>query len=197
MKYVSKKDPNIVAAFDFEDTKCATTRLIYLTGEKAGKSFVVSNSTLKRYWKQVETEEVVEPQPNPLNIDFEQVSKPYKPDVKPRYIPKPQSVIEYEERKHIRSRASFDFPHDYEEFADLLSKTNVVIKKVNTGYISLHDNSKIKLQKNIAILASQELGEKFVAKGFQSKPCIEKGTPFRLDICNEEEYKLMWEIFNE
>lgn len=189
MKYQSKKDPTIEAAFDFEDEKCKTTRLIYLTGEKRGTSFVIANTTLKRYWTPITD--------NPLHIDVEQVNKPYKPDVTPHYIPKPQSVIEYEERK-MKKLADFDYIKDYDEFADELAKRNVVIKKVNAGYISLSDNTKIKiLGKGIGILASEDWAEKFSKNGFIARPCIEKGTPFRFDICTEEDYLKMWDVFSE
>lgn len=201
MKYQSKKDPTITAAFDFENEKFKTTRLIYLTGPKEGQSFEISNSTLKRWWKKLESEpetvqpeEVVEAQPNPLNIDFEQVNTPYPEPKEKKYIPKPQSVIEYEERKHLRSRASFEYPKDYEALADVFAEYNIKMKKVNRGYISLPDNSKIKiLAVGVGILASDELAEKFVANGFQAKPCIEKGTPFRFDVKNAEEYAKMLE----
>ena len=49
MKYRSKKDPAIIAAFDFENEKCRTTTLIYLTGPKPGYSFTITNSTLSKY----------------------------------------------------------------------------------------------------------------------------------------------------
>ncbi|MBR4377283.1 MAG: hypothetical protein IKP50_00125 [Bacilli bacterium] len=204
MKYQSKKDPTITAAFDFENEKFKTTRLIYLTGSKEGQSFEISNSTLKRWWKKLESEEVeqnevqkeevVETVENPLNIDFEKLAEPYHPEVTPHYIPKPQSVIEYEEKKHKRVKADFDYPKDYETLANLFAERNIKMKKVNRGYISLPDNSKIKiLVVGIGILASDELAEKFVAKGFQAKPCIEKGTPFRFDVKNAEEYTKMLE----
>lgn len=197
MKYESKKDPTIIAAYDFENEKFKTTRLIYLTGPKAGQSFEVSNSTLKRWWRklkddEVQTEKVVETPSNPLNIDFEQVNQPYHPNVTPHYIPKPQAVIEYEESKK-RKVASFDFPNDYDTLANMMAERNVVMKKVNRGYISLPDNSKIKiLTMGIGILASTELAEKFIARGFQAKACIEKGTPFRFDVKNADEYEKMW-----
>lgn len=204
MKYQSKKDPSIIAAFDFEHEKFKTTRLIYLTGPKEGQSFEISNSTLKRWWKkleneeveqnEVQTEEVVEAQPNPLNIDFEQVNTPYPEPKEKKYIPKPQAVIEYEEKKHKRVKADFDYPKDYETLADLFVENNIKMKKVNRGYISLPDSSKIKLLSvGIGILASTELAEKFTARGFQAKPCIEKGTPFRFDVKNAEEYSKMLE----
>jgi len=196
MIYKSKKDPEITAAFDFEDEKCATTRLIYLTGEKKGKSFVVSNSTLKRWWTPVEDKKEND---NPLNLDFEQINKPYKPDVTPHYIPKPQSVIEYEEKKSPKKRvASFTMPTDYEQFADILAERNVAIKKVNSGYISLMDNSKLKLLKTgIGVLASNDVAERIVKKGIQARPCIEKGTPFRFDINSAEEYEWLLEALSE
>lgn len=190
MIYTSKKDPKVTASFDFEDTKCNTTRLIYLTGEKAGTSFVVSNSTLKRWWTKESS--------SPIEVDMEEVNKPYKPDVTPHYIPKPQSVIEYEENKRVKNKVDFTMPSSYEEFGDLLAEKGVIIKKVNSGYISLPDSTKIKLLRtSIGILASTEIAERFVKRGFKSKPCIEKGTPFRFDITTQKEYDMMLEALSE
>ena len=197
MKYQSKKDPSIYAAFDFEDPKFHTTRMIYLTGDNKGKSFEVTNSTLKRWWRKVAEEDVtseVKEEPkqvdeNPLNIDYDKVNEPYKPDVTPHYIPKPQSVIEYEQSKSKKAKLDFELPKDYEEFADLLSQHNVHMARVNSGYISMTDKSKLKLlTKGIGVLASSDLGIELAKHGMTSKPCVEKGTPFRFDVTTEANF---------
>jgi hypothetical protein len=196
MTYESKKDPTVTAAFDFEDTKCNTTRLIYLTGDKAGQSFVVSNSTLKRWWRKIKTEEKVieKTDDNPLGLDFEQINTPYPEPKEQKYIPKPQSVIEYEESKK-RNKCTFALPKDYDEFANILADKNIALKKVNKGYISLSDNSKLKLLTNgIGVLASNELGEQLTLKGMKCRECIEKGTPFRFDIKDESMYNEMYNV---
>lgn len=191
MMYQSKKDPSIEAAFDFQNEKTKTIRMIYLTGEKAGYSFDIEPSTLKRWWKKMDTTEQEE--------DTARINAPYHPDVTPHYIEKPESVKRYEEEKALRRKgkrvAQFEGPKDYEQFADWLGESNVELKRVNSGYISLPDNSKLKiLTSGIGILASQELGEKFIEKGFTARSCIEKGTPFRFDITTQDEYNNMWEI---
>ena len=193
MKYQSKKDPTIFATVDSYDEKYKTTILVYETGENKGKSINVASTTLKRWWRKVEDD-------NPLNIDMEQISKPYKPDVTPHYIPKPQSVIEYEENKKKARKKVLDFtlPSDYEVFADMLANNSITIKRVNTGYISLPDNTKLKLLTNgIGILASNDVAEQLSKRGLPSKSCIEKGTPFRFDITNAEEYDKMWEALKD
>ena len=188
MKYQSKKDPSIFATEDSYNEKSKTTILVYETGDKKGKSVSVSSTTLKRWWKKVDD--------NPLNIDMEQVNKPYKSATKRKYIPKPQSVIEYEENKKKARRKTLDFtmPENYEVFGDMLAKKGIIIKKVNTGYISLPDNTKLKLLTNcIGILASNDVAEQLSKRGIISRPCIEKGTPFRFDIASAEDYDKMWE----
>lgn len=189
MKYQSKKDPNVFAAFDYEDETRKVTRLIYLTGDKAGYSFEITNSTLKMWWNKIETT----PEQDAADI----INTPYHPDVTPHYIPKPESVIEYENKKSggNKRRCTFELPSDYEQFADMLVDAGVELKRVNKGYISLPDSSKLKILKvGIGVLATDELGEKFIMKGIKAKPCIEKGTPFRFDIVSENDYETMWEI---
>lgn len=59
-KYQSKKDDNIIASEIATDEKCKTTTLVYLSGEKAGKSFVVTDATLKRWWRKIKDSEPVQ-----------------------------------------------------------------------------------------------------------------------------------------
>ena len=194
MKYKSKKDPNVIVEYDGENEKCKTTRLKYLTGEKTGKTFDVANTTLKRWWSKIE-----EKDENPLNLDYDKINEPYPEPKEQKYIPKPQAVIDYEENK-IKKRAvcTFDMPKDYEQFGDILAERGVELKRVNTGYISLPDNSKLKLLKTgVGILASTDLAEKLAKCGLKSKPCIEKGTPFRFDACNQIDYDTLLEVLSE
>ena len=98
MKYQSKKDTSSIASIEKTDEKYGTVLRKYLTGPDTGKTFSITNSTLKRWWKRVEDEEE-NTSNNPLSIDIDKVNEPYHPDVTPRYIPKPKSVIEYEAKK--------------------------------------------------------------------------------------------------
>lgn len=185
MKYQSKKDPTVTAAFDFEDEKCKTTRLIYLTGDKAGNSFVVANSTLKRYWTPITD--------NPLNIDVEQVNKPYKPDVTPRYIPKPESVIEYEARKSKKFNADlpiFDVMAD--KFASNLSKINE-----NSSYVKFKDGTTMwRKSACIDIYATESTWVKLTEGGFTSTPNKDTVRPFHIKISNADEFEKVVTILN-
>lgn len=181
MKYISKKDPTVTAALDYVNEEYNTVRLIYLTGDKAGKSFDVTQSTLKRWWKKDKTVSEEE-------VKQEIINTPYPEPKEQKYIPKPQSVIEYEESKK-RVKCTFELPASYEDFADLLATNHIEIARVNTGYIALKDSTKLKLLRSgIGILATTELAELLAKKGMTSKPCIEKGTPFRFDAKSQEDF---------
>ena len=92
MKYQSKKDTSIIASIEKTEEKYGTVLMKYLTGPDTGKTFSITNSTLKRWWKRVEDEEE-NTSNNPLLIDINNVNEPYQPEVTPRYIPKPKSGI--------------------------------------------------------------------------------------------------------
>lgn len=168
-----------------------TVILKYLTGDEKGKSVTISTSTLKRYWRKEQAEDTTTEKSAEeiLGIDMEEVNKPYKPDVTPHYIEKPESVKEYEESKRRVPKCEFALPENYDAYADLLASKSIKLKGVNSGYISLSDSSKLKLLSNgIGVLASNELGEELAKSGMTSRPCIEKGTPFRFDIKSEEQF---------
>jgi len=194
MVYQSKKNPEVTASLDFENEKFRTVTLIYLTGKDKGKSFTITTSTLKRWWK-VSNEEL---KPSVLNnLDYEKINEPYPEPKEQRYIPVPKSVLEYEAARSRKKSCNFDKPNDYEEFGDLLGEHNVKIKKVNSGYISLIDNSKLKLLTDcIGVLASDNLGEQLSKRGLKCKACIEKGTPFRFDIKSQEDFDILIEVLS-
>lgn len=176
-----------------------TVILKYLNGEHEGKTVTITTGTLKRYWKLVEKTETQEKKTveEVLNLDMDEVNKPYKPDVKPHYIEKPDSVKRYEESKK-RVKCTYTLPTNYEEIADMLAGKNVKIKAVNKGYISFPDNSKLKLlTTGIGILASEKLGEELVNIGFTARPCIEAGTPFRFDVKTEKDYNGMYDVLEK
>lgn len=197
MTYKSKKDPTVTAVLDFKNPKFKTTQLIYVTGPNKGKSFSISDSTLKMWWEEV----VEEDKPGVLsNLDYDKINTPYPEPKEKKYIPKPQSVIDYENnkiRKQQRYVCSFEKPANYDEFADLLVKHGVKMKGVNKEYISLPDNSKIKNRASgIALLASQNIGEMFIKEGYECKACPEKGTPFRFDFNTQEDFNKMLEVLS-
>jgi hypothetical protein len=194
--YTSKKNPDVTAKIVKKPNEM-TVILEYLTGDKAGETTTITTSTLQRYWKKSEVEEqksVAEI----LNVDMDEVNKPYAPEVTPHYIPKPESVVEYEEnKKRTRSKRTFDVPTDYDTFANILAENGVKMKRVNKGYISLPDNTKLKLLGGgVGILASGYVAEAFAQAGYKSRACIEKGTPFRFDITTEDAYNNMYKILS-
>lgn len=208
MTYRNKKDPTVTAVLDFEDPKYKTVQMIYLTGENKGKSFSINHSTLKMWWEEVKSDDVKTEKPKSKTekpksvldkIDYDQVNTPYPEPKKQKYIPVPQSVIDYENRyKVTRKKGDFTTPNNYEEFADLLAKHNIKIKRVNTGYISLWDNSKLKLQNGrIALLASTDIGSELSSKGFKCEKCIEKGTPFRYNFTTQEDFETMLGVISD
>lgn len=179
MIYRSKKDPEVTASFDFEDTKCATTRLIYLSGDKKGKSFVVSNSTLKRWWEKVEDKKT----DNLLDINMEEVNKPYKPDVTPHYIPKPQSVIEYEAKKNRK------YNNNLPELETIAEELGEYLIRVNDKYIKFEGGTTLwRKSGGIDIYATETIWEALTKLGFQSKPNKDKDRPFAFHITTQEEY---------
>lgn len=196
MVYRNKKDPTITASFDFEDPKFKTVRLIYLSGPDTGKSFSLNKLTLRDKWELVDdyvdkgTGMITGEKP----WDYEQINKPYPEPKFQQYIPVPKSVLEYEAKKVRRKQCGFEKPADYEEFADILALHHIKMARVNTGYISLPDTTKLKLQQlGIAVLATNEVAEKLTNVGMTCSACIEKGTPFRFDIRTKEDFDKLLE----
>lgn len=185
MKYQSKKNPEVFAKLDVVNDKYNTTRLIYLTGEHEGESFDVSNSTLKRWWKKVE-DETIEDEASILGIDMEQVNEPYNPEVTPHYIPKPQSVIEYEEKKKKKFNA--DLPK-FEEIADTFGE---FLSKINetSQYVKFKDGTTLWRKSGwIDIYATEGTFTKLAESGLTSSPNKDKVRPFAFRISSSEEYE--------
>lgn len=186
MKYRSKKNPEIEASLDFEDEKYRTAMMIYLTGPDAGKSFSITTATLKRWWEPINTVDSI------LKLDSERINTPYNPNVKPHYIPKPQSVIDYENKKNTRYNASlpsFDVIVD-----DLGSKACKVNK--NSEYLKFNDKSTLwRKRSKIDIYASEDLWLKLSEVGLQSSANKDKERPFAFKIETESDYYKVLEAF--
>ena len=198
MIYKSKKDKNILAKVVEQDEERKTVILEYITGEQSGKTFNITTSTLKRWWSKVNESEIesidisVEtPKEIPSvlkNLDYEKINTPYPEPKEQKYIPKPKSVIEYEEKKK-KVKCEIKLPDNYEDFATELSDKNIKIQRVNKGYLALEDTTKLKLlSTGIGVLATDKLGNELSLNGLQCRECIEKGTPFRFDIKTQEQY---------
>lgn len=57
--YVSKRDENVTAKIIKENEKFKTVVILYLTGDKAGQNNSITTSTLKRWWKEVEVDDII------------------------------------------------------------------------------------------------------------------------------------------
>lgn len=187
MKYQSKKDPTVFATLDSYDEKFKTSILVYETGENKGKSINVASTTLKRWWKKVEDD-------NSLNIDMEQISKPYKPDVKPHYIPKPKSVIEYEENKK-KARYNSELP-SFSKIVDDLGEYCVKVNE-NSQYVKFKDDKGTTLWRKsrwLDIYATEKVWDAMTHNGFKSEPNKDKDRPFHFRIDTLEDYNVVVEV---
>ena len=189
MKYQSKKDTSIIASIEKTEEKYGTVLMKYLTGPDTGRTFSITNSTLKRWWKRVEDEEENTAN-NPLSIDINKVNEPYHPDVTPRYIPKPKSVIEYEAKKGKK------YNNELPEFEEISESLAEYCKKINDNskYVMFHDKSTMWRKCGaIDLYASESLWSLLTESGLQSKPNKDKDRPFAFKITNIEEYNKVLE----
>lgn len=188
MKYQNKKAPEIFAAVDFEDEKTKTTRLIYLTGEKQGCSFVLSNSTLKRWWKHVPSTEEQDQE--------DMINTPYRPEVKPHRVPVPESVIEYENATKFNTDVSGDVAtntveRDLPTFEMLCDDLSKYIEKTYTDkHISLKGTKTTVWRKNkwISVYADETVRD---ILAYSRLPIVEnkdKARPWGCRISTAEQY---------
>lgn len=180
--YQSKKDETIFAVVEREEEKYGTTLLIYTSGPNSGKSFSLTNSTLKRWWKIVSVSE----SENPLNIDLNKVAEPYKPDVTPHYVKKPESVINYEESK--KTRKTKDLPTLDTVVEDLGAWLNSINELSN--YVKFKNDTTLWVKHSaVDIYATEAAWSRLTEAGFMSKPNKDKVRPFAFKLTTMEEYK--------
>lgn len=202
MKYQSKKDENVTATLISENEKYKTATLKYDSGDDEGKTFDVSQSTLKRWWKKVDSVKDDNSAPtenNSLDIDPEVVNQPYAPNVTPHYIPKPDSVIEYEENKKKR-RGSYN--EDVPTFDVIVESFGSILVKVNetSKYVKFKDGKGTTLwRKNsyIDIYATQEVFELLTNVGFVSEVNKDKARPYHIRITTHDEWEKMSKVIIE
>lgn len=181
MIYKSVKDPTVTAVVIEEDTKCKTTTLQYQSGgeDKQDKSFVISNSTLKRWWRKVsDTDFTAE--------ELKQIDTPYKPEVTPHYIPKPESVVEYEEKKR-RVRRNNDIP-EYEAICETFGP---ICDKFNdrSSYIKFKTGTTLWRKQNcIDIYAVESDWMTLTEAGLKSAPNKDKVRPYAIKVTTQDEY---------
>ncbi len=167
-----------------------TVILKYLTGDEKGKSVTISTSTLKRYWRKEQAEDTTTEKSAEeiLGIDMEEVNKPYKPDVTPHYIEKPESVKEYEENKR-RKRHNVELP----EFEDIVEKIGSISCKVNSNYVKLNDKATTVWRYSgfVACYATTDVAEKLSKAGLTSGPNKDKARPFSFIIKDVDSYNTL------
>lgn len=186
MIYQSKKNPDVTAKIVKKPNE-ATVILEYLTGDEQGKNVTITTSTLQRYWRKTNEEE--KSAAEILNVDMDEVNKPYKPEVTPHYIPKPESVKEYEEKK---KRKQVDVP----DFDTLVDDLGSVCVKVNTGYVKLKDKFTTVWRKpgGVFVYTIEELWTALTNAGLTSKPNGDKHRPYGFEITNMDDYNTMKEV---
>ena len=221
MKYQSKKDENVTATLISENEKYKTATLKYDSGDDEGKTFDVSQSTLKRWWKKMNDDNVTEnvenivpandmldgnvehitpiEATNGIDIDMDVVNQPYAPNVTPHYIPKPDSVIEYEENKKKR-RGSYN--EDVPTFDVIVESFGSILVKVNetSKYVKFKDGKGTTLwRKNsyIDIYATQEVFELLTNVGFVSEVNKDKDRPYHIRITTHDEWEKMSKVIIE
>lgn len=213
-KYQSKKDPTVTAILVSQNEKYHTVSMQYVTGDDEGKNFDVSLSTLKRWWKKMNDDNVTEPSVpanyvfandvtientttedatedttednNGIDIDMDVVNQPYHPDVTPHYIPKPDSVVEYENNKRKRK-----FNEDLPDYETICETFNEFLKKRNASYIRFKDGKGSTIFRKgqyIDIYATEELLEPLTRAGLTSSVNKDKDRPFHFRVSTMEDY---------
>lgn len=176
MQYKSKKTGEL-AHFESKDEKYGTTTLVYDSGDKKGNSFQVTGSTLKRWWKKVDTDNESEESANLVapdtdvpksvaDIDVDRVNEPYPEPKEKKYIPKPEAVKEFEARKkRVRGKYNDTLP-DYEEATNQIAKA---LKKINKGYAIFKNGSSLhRLNPAIVIYAEEQYKEILEGLGLEA-----------------------------
>lgn len=188
MKYQNRKDPSKIAEVVKEEPKYNTLILKILEGDGAGKQISITTSTLKRYWKLIEETESVEETSlaKEMNIDMAKVNEPYPEPKEKKYIPKPQSVIEYEAKQAKRYNSLVP------EFSDIADTFSEILKKVNENskYVMFKDGSTLWRKSGwLDMYVTEAVWTKLTELGFESKPNKDKDRPFAFRITSSEEYE--------
>ena len=188
MKYQSKKDPSKIAEVVKEEPKYNTLILKIVEGEDAGKDISITSSTLKRWWKRIEDTESTEETSlaQEMNVDMAKVNEPYPEPKEQKYIPKPKSVVEYEEKQAKKYNSALP------DFADIADSLGEVLKKVNENskYVMFKDGSTL-WRKNgwIDMYVTETVWAKLTELGFESKPNKDKDRPYAIRITDTADYE--------
>lgn len=179
MIYESKKNNEIRAKLIKESS--VTVILEYVSGPDVGKTITITTGTLKRWWSK-STEDI-------LNLDNDKINEPYAPEVTPHYIPKPQSVIDYEAKKNKRYMNS-----DLPEFEQIVDTFGSILKSSNekSKYVKFQNKSTLwRKSTYIDMYVTEDYWSKLTECGLTSKPNKDKDRPFAFRISNSDEYAIV------
>jgi hypothetical protein len=167
----------------------STVILEYLTGDEVGKTVTVTTGTLKRWWGKSTEKSANEI----LGVDADELNEPYPEPKEKKYIPKPQAVVEYEEKK--KSRFNNDLPK-YEDLEGLLD--DIYFKKYDKdSHFMFKDKSTLWRKSScIDLYVTEELWTKFTEAGFTSKPNKDKDRPFAIKVVTNDEWNLCLSVLN-
>lgn len=181
MKYKDKRNETIIARVESENEKYGTYTLVYETGPNEGKAFDITGATLKRWWAKVDDASDEKTEAEILNLDVNTINEPYPEPKKKKYIPKPDSVIEYEKKKRGR-KYNDDLP-SFEKIVELLGSKCSKINE-NSSYVKFDDKKSTLWRKStcISVYAATDFAEKLANAGFQSSPNKDKERPFAFKI---------------
>ena len=186
--YTNKKHPEVTAKIVKQPNE-STVILEYLTGDEIGKTVTVTTGTLKRWWSKSTEKSANEI----LGVDADELNEPYPEPKEKKYIPKPQAVVEYEEKK--KSRFNNDLPK-YEDLEGLLD--DIYFKKYDKdSHFMFKDKSTLWRKSScIDLYVTEELWTKFTEAGFTSKPNKDKDRPFAIKVVTNDEWNLCLSVLN-
>jgi hypothetical protein len=186
--YTNKKHPEVTAKIVKQPNE-STVILEYLTGDEVGKTVTVTTGTLKRWWGKSTEKSANEI----LGVDADELNEPYPEPKEKKYIPKPQAVVEYEEKK--KSRFNNDLPK-YEDLEGLLD--DIYFKKYDKdSHFMFKDKSTLWRKSScIDLYVTEELWTKFTEAGFTSKPNKDKDRPFAIKVVTNDEWNLCLSVLN-
>lgn len=189
--YKSKKNPELSAKLVSTEEKYGTVILEYTSGSDVGKTISITTSTLKRWWKRIEDPE------SPLeslNIDIDKVNEPYPEPKVQKYIPKPKSVIEYEEKKN--KSYNLNLP-GFESIVEDLGEHCVKVNN-NSSYVKFADKSTLwRKSGRIDVYASQDLWELLTEAGLESRANKDKDRPFAFKIDTQDKYDIVSSVIKD
>lgn len=194
MKYKDKRNETIIARVESENEKYGTYTLVYETGPNEGKAFDITGATLRRWWSKVDETEKTEAEI--LNLDVNVINEPYPEPKKKKYIPKPDSVVEYEKKK--RGRKFNDNLPTFEEVVELLGSYCSKVNE-NSSYIKFNDKKSTLWRKStcISVYAATDFAEKLVNVGFASSVNKDKERPFAFKIETREDFDKLVAVIKE